>query len=170
MTVKTSFVLFGLCINILNHVRLRIGLRWITRKTALVMSWWTAMFLKPIRESISNPPHTRSVSFCKSTFWIKMPCTVELHVLEKSKYTVPIQIQFLNRAVILSKQKFYLGKSVFQGAVLPVSFFGSDFLISCQINTSVYVNPIYSCSQLIGNEVCITPQFLKIRYIQRNKT
>lgn len=150
-------VLFGLWINTLSHVRLRIGLRWITRKTALVISWWTATFLKPNRESISNLSNTLSVSYSKCTFWIKKSRAVKLHVLEKSKYTVPIQIQFLNRAVILSKQKIYLRKSDFQRTVLPVSFFWLIFLISWQINTSAYVNPIYSCSQLIGNEVCIIP-------------
>lgn len=75
----------------------------------------------------------------------------------------------MNRAVMLSKQKIYLRKSVFQGTVLPVSFFGSDFLISCQINTSVYVKPICSCSQLIENDLCIIPYILKIRYVQRKE-
>lgn len=127
LPVKTSFVLFGLWINILNHIRLRTGLRWITRKTALPISWWTATFLKHNRESISNVSNTLFASSSKWTFWIKKPCTVKLHVLEKSKYTVLIQIQFLNRAVILSKQKIYLRKSVFQGTVLPVSFYGWFF-------------------------------------------
>lgn len=49
---------------------------------------------------------------------IKMSCSVKLSVLEKSKYIVPIQLLFLNRAVILSKKPIYIRKSVFQGTVL----------------------------------------------------
>lgn len=44
--------------------------------------------------------------------------------------------------------------------------FWLSFLIMCQINTSVHVNPIYNCSQLIRNDVDLIPYFL---YVQRNK-
>lgn len=45
-----------------------------------------------------------------------------LTFLDKSKYTVPLQLLLLNRAVILSKQKIYL-RNFFQGIMLPVRFF-----------------------------------------------
>lgn len=49
--------------------------------------------------------------------------------------------------------------------------FWLSFLITCQINTSVYVSPIYNCSQLMRNEVDLIPFYMSkgIKNIPKHK-